>query len=717
MSALKAKVKARPVDAAEALLEIGSEELPATNLADLFENGAANPLEAAARKVYEAHRIGIDAIRVYATPRRLVFHATGVQPRQAAHDVLTRLLTRQESYDADGRPTEKLLTILKHRNGRAEDTLVQESNGKEYVFLKKAEPVKPTAQVLPEVFAEIVKGLNFPKNMYWNDSGFHFPRPIRSLLGLYGSRPVSFEAAGLRSRAETVFFSKSRRQRVPVKDTAAYFKLLTQRGVVLDQVERKKRVKQLLESLSRPLGARVYDDPFLLNEVTYLVETPEGLAAPFGREFLDLPLEVLTVSMARKQRLFGLVDRSGRVMPSFLAVLDGKATESQKKIISRNMEGILRAKLQDSLFFYREDQKLTLEKKRPELAGLVFLKNAGSMLEKSERLERLAGRVGPAAGLDAQEVRDLQRAARLCKSDLLTQMVGEFPELQGITGRYYAAANGESQGTALAIGEQYLPRTVNDPLPSTRVGCVLSALDKADLIAACFGLGLEPTSSLDPYGLRRSAVGVMKIAVEKGVELSVPELVDGCLEELSKYVPEDKRKAARGKLIGFYKDRFKAVLADRGHREDVIDAALAARFDSPAETARRVEVLSKLASGPDFIQASKVVERTSNILKGNKAELPRQIRADLIREDLEREVYELYSRHAEDIRRVVDGGDLAGATSLYARTFFAILEQFFEKVFVNHEDPAVRTNRLALLKGIRDLYTEKIADLSKIRPS
>lgn len=701
----------------DVLLEIGSEELPATNLADIFQNNAVNPLEAAARKVFEAHRVQIASLRVYATPRRLVFHATGVAAQQASRDILTRLLTRQESLDTDGKPTEKLLTILKHRGGTIEQTVTQESNGKEYLFLKKAEPVRPTAAVLPDVLAEIVKGLAFPKNMYWNDSGFHFPRPIRWLVGLYGSKPVTFRVADLRSKPETVFFCKSRRARAAVKDTAAYFRLLSKRGVILDQFERKRRVQMLLEKLAKPLGGRIYDDPFLLNEVTYLVETPEGLAAPFSREFLDLPLEVLTVSMARKQRLFGLVDAAGRVQPSFLAILDGRATDKQKKRISRNMEGILRAKLQDSLFFYREDQKVTLEKKRPELAGLVFLKNAGSMLEKSERLVRLCAPFARHAGLDAQETRDLERAAYLCKSDLLTQMVGEFPELQGITGRYYALAHGESSGTATAIGEQYLPRTAADPLPSARVGCALSALDKIDLITACFGLGLEPTSSLDPYGLRRSAAGVMKIAVEKGIELSVPALVDASLEELSRYVAEDKRKAARPKLIAFFKDRFKAVLTDRGYREDLIEAAMASRFDSPAETARRIETLSELASGSDFLQASKVVERTSNILKGNKLQLPGELRADLLREDLEKRVYELFRDRADGIRRAADSGDLSQATSLYARAFFAILEQFFEQVFVNHDDLEVRTNRLALLKGIRDLYTEKIADLSKIKSS
>ncbi len=452
-----------------------------------------------------------------------------------------------------------------------------------------------------------------------------------------------------------------------------------------------------------------------MNEVNYLVECPQGLWAPFAEEFLKLPLEVLTVSMARKQRLFGLVDAGGRVMPRFLAVLDGKTTETEKKLISKNMENILRAKLQDSLFFYGEDTKAPLEKKRAELKSLIFLKNAGSMLEKSDRLVRLSGRVTGWLSLSAKDAEALHRAAFLCKTDLLTHMVGEFPELQGIMGKYYALENGESPEAAAAIGEQYLPRTVQDPLPASPAGGLLSILDKCDLVTACFALGHEPSSSLDPFGLRRSATAALKIIVEKKWPLPLGDLLGANQKELGAAVPKDREAVLPGKLDAFFKDRFRALMADKGHREDLIDAAMASGFAAPYETLQRLEALGGMLGEDSFGRACKVVERTMNILKGNKDALPANIDPTLFAEELERRVHEHYLRSEKDIREASGARDFRRATSLYAEAFFDILSEFFDKVFVNSEDPHVRKNRLALLRAVNHLYTVPIADLSKIR--
>ena len=425
--------------------------------------------------------------------------------------------------------------------------------------------------------------------------------------------------------------------------------------------------------------------------------------------------------MARKQRLFGLVDKNNKVLPRFLAILDGKAGEKEKKVISHNIENILHAKLQDSLFFYHEDMKVSLEKKREELKNLIFLKNAGSMLEKSKRLVNLAKAVGPQIPLSENDQKNLERACFLSKCDLLTQMVGEFPELQGIMGKYYALENGEAGDVAAAIGEQYLPRTVQDRLPRTLIGAALSIFDKCDLIAACFGLGLEPTSSLDPYGLRRNAAGVFKIILENKLNLSISKLLAQADRFTHEAIADDHTKKnpshddREKKLEIFFKDRFKAVLMDKGFREDLVDASMASDFRFPYETTLRVEALSHLMDDPHFSEAWKVVERTSNILKGNKEALPDGPKEELLQEDLERHVFESYGKSHAAIRQAAQSRNFKLATSLYAGAFFDILNKFFESVFVNAEDLAIRKNRLALLRDVNQLYTANIADLSKIR--
>src|SRR3989344_6784867 len=399
------------------LFEIGTEELPATNLADLFEPPEENILIQRAKKAFEDKRISFKNCSVWATPRRLVFYLEEAAPAQAPKETMTKILSKEDAYGADGKPTEKLLMILKHRNTSPHETVIADLNGKPYCFIKKSEPAKPTAAVLPEILEALLKSLPFPKNMKWgcqwpDGSDFYFPRPVRHLLCFYGDKPLSCKLASIKVENKTSVFSKGARAIFLVKDIPSYFKLLRQKGVILDPAERKSVIREELDRLAASLQGRLYEDPFLLTEVSFLVENPYAIHASFGSEFLTLPLEVLTVSMARKQRIFGMLDGRGKVLPHFLAVLDGTASPKEKIEISKNYEHILRAKLQDSLFFYKEDLKTPLEKRKGDLKHLVFLKGAGSMSEKSDRLLNLAKKIGPGLGApDPMEQKALERAA------------------------------------------------------------------------------------------------------------------------------------------------------------------------------------------------------------------------------------------------------------------------------------------------------------------
>lgn len=707
--------KAAAKTTSDFLFELGTEELPATNLADFYdgsaEAGLENPLVTKFKKALEDHRLSAAETAVWATPRRLVFWAKDVPAAQKELITRTRLLAKEESYGPDGKPTEKLLTILKHRNARIEDVVMGEANGKPNTFLEKKEPSRKTPVVLQELCTTLTKAVGFPKNMKWDDSGLFFARPIRSLACYYGTKPVAIRIGNLKSKSETSSFSKGTRTRLAAKDIPSYFKALDKAGVMLDPAPRKAAIKEILEKLAKMLDGKLYDDPFLLNEVNFLVEQPQGLAAPFGEEYLTLPLEVLAVSMARKQRIFGLVDAKGKVLPRFLAILDGAAKDKEKKIISTNMEHILHAKLKDSLFFWNEDSKTPLGKKRDESKNLVFLKGAGSMLEKSERLEKLAGELGPAMGLSGDEISTLKRAAHLSKADLLTHMVGEFPELQGVMGKYYAKLQGENDAVSEAIGEQYLPRTVSDKLPATRAGAALSALDKTDLVAACFALGMEPSSSADPYALRRSATAAVKIILDRKFPLTLEQLCDKTSERFQ----SANLDQARAKTLAFFKDRLRAALAEKGYRADWVDAVLASGVSEPARVLERLEKLAKLSSQHGFAETQKSVERTSNILKGAKDAQTGAVDAKLLSEPLEQQLWKRFEEAEPAFKTAVERGDFALATRLYADAFFAILGEFFEKVFINAEDPAVRKNRLALVRSVKELYTKNIADLSKIQ--
>ena len=720
-------MKKKTAEAARDLIfEIGTEELPATNLADLFEPAAGTPkadlaLLAKWKKIFQDYRIPFESAEVWATPRRLVFYLKNVSAAQEPCDRLTKLMAHAEAYGPSGQPTEKLLTVLKHRNTPLEETLVSELNGKPHVFIKKAEPVRKTVAVLPELLEAFVPTLPFPKTMKWDDSGFYFPRPIRSTLCFYGTQCIRYLLADVRSGDKSFIFSKSKRTGYPVADGVSYFKLLNRHGVILDPVERKKSIQFILDKLARSFHGRLYEDPFLMNEVNFLVENPQGLSAGFDEQFLKLPVEVLAVSMARQQRLFGLTDPSGKLLPKFLAVVDRPMNEKERKLISRNCENILQAKLRDSLFFYREDSKVSLEKRRAELKNIIFLKGAGSIYEKTERLVNLSKQFSQELKLSKQDQDTLERACFLSKCDLLTQMVGEFPELQGVMGKYYALESGEPASVSSAIGEQYLPRTLGDRLPDTLPGCFLSIFDKCDLVCACFGLGLEPTSSMDPYALRRSATSVLRIILDKKLELSLSRLLvqsDRFTHDVidnhhpKKNLNHDQREK---KLRLFFRDRLTALFIEKGFDTFLIEAVLDSGFDSPYEVLTRLESLSKISAQRYFMNACKVVERTHNILKGYKDALPDTPDSTLFVEPLEEQVLKQLESNKPGICDAKKERDFARATSLYAEAFFDILSEFFDKVFINAEDPKVRKNRLSLLKNVKELYTRDIADLSNIQ--
>jgi glycyl-tRNA synthetase beta chain len=410
--------------------------------------------------------------------------------------------------------------------------------------------------------------------------------------------------------------------------------------------------------------------------------------------------------MKEHQRYFPVEDARGRLLPRFLVITNRGPQEAPFTV--EGNERVLKARLADAKFFWEEDRKLSLWKRVEGLKEVVFHEKLGSYWERVERIDRLAGYLALRLGLVADEREALHRASRLCKADLLTQMVGEFPKLQGVMGYHYAREEGEKEEVARAILEHYLPRFAGDRLPETLLGTLLSLADKFDALCGCFSIGLIPTGSQDPYALRRQAQGIIRILEEKNLNLSLKDSLAAALENFP------GRGTTLQELLEFFRDRLYQTFLERGQRHDIINAVLAAGFDNVADFSRRLEVISRLSQTEQWQGLVTVVERTFNI--GKKAAATGEVEETLLQEKEERQLWELYQRHKDRIQSLINKEQYEEASMEYYTSFAQAVHNFFEKVFVNVEDLRLRNNRLLLLKNINELYSTRIADLAQIVP-
>jgi glycyl-tRNA synthetase beta chain len=493
-----------------------------------------------------------------------------------------------------------------------------------------------------------------------------------------------------------------------IEDPADYFTKLEKAYVVLDPEERRARIRAQGEQLAKEVGGRALFPEDLLTEVTFLVEYPTALLGSFAPEYLELPSEVVVTPMKDHQRYFPVVDPEGNLLPYFIAVRNG--TAEHLDVVRAGNEKVLRARLADARFFFEEDKRMPLADRVERLKHIVFQENLGTLYDKTERLEALAQYLAGAVGLDGAVGAFVVRAAHLAKADLTTNMVYEFPELQGIMGREYALLSGEHASVAQAIAEQYLPRFAGDELPVTIAGSLLALADKMDTIVGCFGVGLVPTGSQDPYGLRRLASGCISIMLEGELDLSLGEVISTAagLYERQNLLPRPAAEVAR-EVREFLVGRLRIALEDRGLRYDVVDAVLAAAPDNPGLAYRRAETLQRLRQEPFFRQLLTAFTRVANLARQAGGE---ELKPDLFTEAAEKELYDHYQKAATRLPALVDEERYREALVLLAELAPSV-DRFFEEVLVMAPDPAVRANRLALLKAIRNLGLS-IADFSRL---
>ena len=697
------------------LLEIGCEEIPARMLdaaANELGQGVAKLLDQAELKVFTSPNI-------FATPRRLALLVAGVRSRQADKEEVLQGPATKVAY-SDGRPSPAAEAFAKKAGVPvAQLQKVQTPKG-EYLAAHITRKGKSAAEVVTQSLPRIISSIYWPKNMYWRSGApERFVRPVRWLVAMLDGEVIPLEFAGVRAGNRSRGHRLNRNAAVAIKSASGYQAALGKAHVLVDPAEREKMIRQALDQAARGIpGARWREDKALLNTVVNLTEWPSVILGSFDKEFLALPEEVLVTVMRDHQKYFAVEDSSGKLLPHFLAVLNTDG--DPKGLIRHGNERVLRARFNDARFFWQADQKTPLDQRIDLLKAVTFQKDLGSYYEKTVRVERLTKNLAEdlldmGIAFDREAVGS---AAWLCKTDLTTEMVKEFTELQGIVGGLYARHQGMEQAVARAIYEHYRPESMEDAVPATPEGALLAIADKIDSIVGMFSLGLQPTGSKDPFALRRQANGVVRILAEHKLNLRLTRLF-----RMARAVYENRQLRTTGALYGyeeslasFFRERLEFYLREaRGFAYDVVNAVLAAGSDRVVDAIARAEAVAAVRVQADFEAISLSFKRIKNILRQaaeKKIAAATEMQPALAQEDAERRLMEQSAVLAAQVERFKTAGDYAAALAEIAKLRPG-LDTFFDKVMVMAQDEQLRANRLALLAGIlRDFST--IADFSEI---
>ncbi len=700
------------------LFEIGTEEIPAS-----YITPALNQMEALFTEYAKKHRLEMQSLYCTGTPRRLTMFVKGLPQKQESVTEEIQGPAASIAFDKAGNPTKAGLGFAKSQGVDIHNLQTKKTPKGEYCFAIKKVEGQETLHILPEILTEILKNISFPKSMKWKGNNLFFARPIRSLLALFGDKVVPMEINGIKADRFVSGhpFLSGKRIEVSQADWDLYKRLLKLEKVVVDMTERREALRTKITQLMVPYGTTI-DDEELLDEVTNLVEYPNAIECNFDKEFLDIPANVIETAMKEHQRYFPIKKKDGKLFNKFIAALNRDENNADTAV--QGNERVLRARLSDARFFWKEDRKVPLGKRVEDLKNLAFLEKLGNYRDRTDRIiklsEYISHRLIAFNQLPIEADALVKRAALLCKADLLTQMVGEFPSLQGIMGREYAEWDGEEPSVALAIAEHYMPRFATDNIPKSKVGAIVGLADKFDTISSCFTLGLIPTGSQDPYSLRRHAYGIIRIIEEHGFTIELKEILGKSLSLLPMfsqrelhYYPEILNKLIPD-IQEFFRDRLFHINVERGHRYDLVNAVLNADagFDDIYDFFQRLKALSNVSKEEWWPDLVTVVERTFNI--GKKANSSGSVSERLFTEAEEHKLWEIFKGNETAIRKQVDEKRYEEASRTYYEVFAKPVHIFFDRVFVNVEDEAVRNNRLLLIKSINELYSGKIADLSQM---
>jgi glycyl-tRNA synthetase beta chain len=685
------------------LFEIGTEEIPAG-----FLGSALEQLENRFNKKAADLKLGHGSIKVMGTPRRLALVVRDVAEKQ--DDIREELLgpSKKAAYDADGKLTRAAEGFARSKGVDVGDLKVVDTPKGEYLMLFRELVGKETSTLLPDLLHSLILELSFPKSMRWGSNNLSFARPIQWIVALFGEQVIPLSHEGIDSANISSGHRFLAKDKFEIKSAEFYESQLREKDVVVDPARRRAQVVEeiknaVAESNQLP-GGTVAIDEELVDTVTNLVEIPFGVCGVFDEKFLQLPAEVLITSMREHQKYFPVVNSDGELLAGFVAVNNTRVNDVD--VTRKGHQRVLRARLEDALFFYNTDRETTLEARIPLLQTIIFQAKLGTMLEKNDRLVKLVRIL--ADSVDPSLAEDCCRAALLCKTDLLSDMVGEFPSLQGTMGGAYALHGGEKPGVATAIKEHYMPKRAGADIASTDIGALLGLADRFDTLAGCFGIGQVPTGTADPFGLRRITLAILHTIEGHNYTISLSEIIHKALALYGNKV--DGSRETVDNVLNFIKGRFANDCIRRGYTGEAADAAVSVKFDDVNDCLQRIHSIVKIRKEPAFGVLAASYKRVRNIIKDNQ-----QTSVDIALFDhkAEEHLYNLFLDVRKEMEHLIRERE-------YTRALEAMLKMkepvdtFFDEVMVMAEDDAVRQNRLNLLTALGDLILQ-IGDISKLQ--
>ena len=676
------------------LFEIGTEEIPAHYMPSILAQ-----VKALAEKAFDEGNIAYGSVRTIGTPRRIALLVKDVDEKQADVSSKHKGPSVKIAYDADGNPTKAAMGFARGQKIDVQDLVVEDG----YVYANVTRVGAETAGLLPDLMKGIVTGLNFPKSMHWGSLDFHFVRPIRWFVALYGTDVVPFELAGVTSGKVSRGHRFLGTGDFTIESPAAYEETCKEHFLIVDPEVRKQMILDGLQKLADEKGGTIIMDDDLLEEVVYLVEYPTALCGEFDEDYLKLPEAAIITPMKDHQRYFPMRDKDGKLMNLFLTVRNGN--DYHLETVQHGNERVLRARLDDAKFFFEEDKKHPLADYTEKLKKIVFQDGLGTLYDKAQRLEKITVFLNHKLDLGLDDAK-LQRASLLAKADLATQMVMEFTELQGVMGKEYALIDGEDKGVAEAINEQYQPRFAGDVLPQTDMGKALGIADKFDTITGMFSRGFIPTGSQDPFALRRQTIGILNILMDAGWNLNCHEVFAFVLSLLG--VEGEDAAKVMGQLDDYFTLRLKNIFQDKGMDYHIIDCVLASDTLNAYEEARRAQALidADIMGKTDLLQA---FTRVSNMIKGADNT---EVNPDLFETEEEKALYSACQAMQVNLPQKYAVYDYEGVAEVLSEGIAAI-NDFLDNVLVMHKDEAVKENRLHLLALTYSLI-QPLGDIKKL---
>ncbi|MBU2518101.1 MAG: glycine--tRNA ligase subunit beta [Proteobacteria bacterium] len=683
---------------AELIFEIGCEEMPAR-----FVAPAMKQLQVKGRRELERQGL-LEAgaeVNAYGTPRRLALLVAGLKARQEDKEEQALGPPIKAACDAGGNPTKAALGFAKSQGVEVGELQQFDTDKGPRLGVVKRIPGRPADQVLAELLPHLVADLHFPKTMRWGSQSFRFARPIHWFVALLDGEVIPFELAGINSGRHTYGHRFLAPEVLEISGAGEYLDKLRGAYVLAERGERQAKVRQEVEAAAAAAGGRLVTDEALMQENTDLVEWAAACCGSFDREFLEVPKAVIISAMREHQRYFALEDETGNLLPNFIAVNNTQPRDMA--VVTAGHQKVLRARLADARFFLTEDRKRALIDRLEDLKQVTYHAKLGTSFDKVERFAALAGFLADELGLSPQEKAQMERTARLAKCDLVTEMVGEFPSLQGVVGSEYATRDGEEAVVAAGIAEHYLPAGADSPLPEGATGLLVGIADRLDTICGLFAANEKPSGAADPFALRRAAIAVIRLVIEKDLSLSLNRMLNQALAGLAPWM-EGPAEPVAEEITGFFAARLSGILAEQGVPTDVSQAVLAVGLDDLKDTAARARALADAKKSAEFATLAVGLKRVMNILKKEAAQVPQEAPDQAaMSEDAEKALYRAFQDLESEAAELFAAGDYQGFLARVSALKDPI-DKFFDDVMVMVEDEKLRRNRLALLNLMGRLF-------------